>query len=221
MKCDELGKRRVENFQPESPLVIVCEGFHESAFVCSLLRHLGIQNCDVTFPKKKMGKGGISDMVSLIAADDIVKGIAVIRDANGNPRQAFTDACAGFVPPYEVPTESYVIRRGRHRTSAVFLMPGRGRTGALEHLLFDAVTASHSDLAKCITALETCVQRTVRWGENKKAKLRMQCAIACFCEDDPSCSLGFIWAKEAADNPLDITSPVFQELTNFLRDFSQ
>lgn len=93
MECDELGQRRIESFQPESPRVIVCEGLHESGLVCALLKELRIQNCDVTFPKKKEGKDGIADMVQLLSAIPHVTGIAIARDANGDANVAFRDAC--------------------------------------------------------------------------------------------------------------------------------
>jgi hypothetical protein len=47
----------------------------------------------------------------------------------------------------------------------------------------------------------------------------MQCVIASFCEDDPGCSLGFIWQKKK-HNPIDINSPAFMELSDFLTDFT-
>jgi hypothetical protein len=220
LKCDELGKRGAENFQPESPLVIVCEGFHESGLVCALLKHLNIQDCDVTFPKKKMGTGGISDVVTLLAGVDSVNGIAIIRDADDDPRASFAAAAATFVDPYESPREGFVVHRGRHRKSAVFLMPGRNKNGATEHLLFEAFTASHAALARSVTDFEATAVNMAGWADNDKAKMRMQCAVASFCEDDPQCSLAFIWHK-GADNPLDIASPVFNELAAFLTEFSR
>lgn len=220
MKCDKLGERRKDSFQPDSGRVIVCEGFHETGLVCALLRHLNIDNCDVTFPKKKDGKDGIADMVRLISAIPHVTGIAIVRDADTNAQGAFEEACTAYEAPFDVPQQPFVVMRGRHKTTGIFLMPGKDRTGTLEHLLLDAAFATHQPLAECIAALERCNQRSQNWAENKKAKMRMQCAVASFCEDDPQCSLGFIWHK-GADNPLDIASPVFDELGGFLRAFSQ
>jgi hypothetical protein len=219
LKCDEQGQRKAENFRPESPFVVVCEGLHESGLVCALLRHLGIQNCDVTFPKKKMGKDGISEVVGLLVKEAGVHGIAVIRDADGSAAAAFTAACSGFTAPYETPPHPFAIHRGRHRKSAVFLMPGNGRNGATEHLLFDAFAASHAALAQCIANFEACAINTAGWADNDKAKMRMQCAVASFCEADPQCSLAFVWHK-GIYNPLHVASPIFTELSDFLADFS-
>jgi hypothetical protein len=220
LKCDELGQRKAENFAPESPNIIVCEGLHESGLVCALLRHLAIQNCDVTFPKKKMGKDGISEVVSLLVKRPTVEGIATIRDANGDPGAAFRAVASTFISPFEPPRDPFVVHRGRHRKSAVFLMPGRGKNGALEHLLFEAFASSHADLARCVTTLEACANNIAGWAENSKAKMRMQCAVASFCEADPQCSLAYVWHK-GRHNPLDIASPTFKEVSDFLADFAR
>jgi hypothetical protein len=223
LKCDEKELSRSEPFKPESPFVIVCEGFQDAGFICALLRHLRVGNCDVTFPKKKRdganGEGGIAAMVSLLSAVPSVEGIAIIRDSDNDAAQSFETACAAYAKPFDVPEQPFTVKRGRHKTTGVFLMPGKGRTGALEHLLLAAVFATHLPLANCIRSLEICNQRATNWSENKKAKMKMQCVIASFCQDDPGCSLGFIWHK-GADNPIDFTSPVFQELAAFLIDFA-
>ena len=222
MKCDEKELSSSDRFKPESSSVIVCEGFRDAGFICALLKHLRIDTCDVAFPKKKRdgaeGESGIAAMVSLICQAEIVNGIAVIRDSDGNATNSFRAACEGFAKPFDAPKEAFVVTRAR-KTAAIFLMPGKGKTGALEHLLLEAVFAKHEPLATCIRAWENCNQQIANWSDNKKAKMRMQSVIASFCKDDPACSLGFIWNK-GVDNPIDITSPVFSELSGFLRDFA-
>jgi hypothetical protein len=79
--------------------------------------------------------------------------------------------------------------------TAIFLMPGKGRKGTLEHLLFEAVAGKHEEVAKCVSSLEACAKSIAAWEENKKAKMRMQCVVASFCQDDPACSLGIEQAK--------------------------
>jgi hypothetical protein len=98
-------------------------------------------------------------------------------------------------------------------------MPGNGRNGATEHLLFDAFAASHPELARCIANFEACATNTVGWADNDKAKMRMQCAVACFCEADPQASLAFLWHK-GLHNPLNIASPTFGELSAFLTELT-
>jgi hypothetical protein len=224
LKCDEKEKVREKPFKPESPLVIVGEGFQDAGFICALLRHLKIENCDVTFPKKKRdranGKDGMVEMAKLMVQVPSLKGIALIRDADDKPSKAFEDSCAAFETPYRAPEKPFVVEKNKKDlSSGVFLIPGNGRTGTLKHLLLEAVFANHKDLEKCVLNFEACSTNTASWADNKKAKMKMQSVIASFCEDDPGCSLGFIWHK-GVDNPIDIGNPVFSELSDFLRAFS-
>jgi hypothetical protein len=84
--------------------------------------------------------------------------------------------------------------------------------------LIDAVVAKNPPVIECVDKLEICANWRVDWSANKIAKMKMHCAVASFCKDDPGCSLGFIWSK-GEDNPMDITSPVFKELGDFLKEF--
>lgn len=217
MKCDKKPVTREEPFEPESPHVIVCEGFQDAGLVCALLRHLHIDKCDVTFPKKrreeKEGEGGIAAMVKLLCRRDL-EGIFVIRDADDKPEASFRLAAATFCGPFPTPKAAFVVEKGKKR-AGVFLIPGNGKTGTLEHLLLEAVKVSHPEVIRCVDAFEACSTKTVDWSNNKKAKMRMNSVVAAFCKADPGCSLGFIWEK-GEHNPLDVASPAFEELREFL-----
>ena len=224
MKCDEKEQvSRPASFKPESPLVIVCEGFQDAGFVCALLKHLNINNCDVAFPKKRRdganGNSGIPEMVRLLSAEPIVEGIALVWDSDGNEAASFKQACQSFIAPFHPPKDSFTIEAQKSRVTGVFIMPGKGQTGTLEHMLLKAIYADHPELSNCVGQLATCYPRGAQWKENKKAKRDMHCVIATFCENDPGCSLGFIWQKKQ-DNPINIASPVFAELATFLSEFS-
>lgn len=84
MKCDDKETLGGKPFEPESPFVVVCEGFHEMALVCALLRHLDISNCDVTYPKKQdgaNGKTGIKNLMALLAGrSSSLNGVFVVAD---------------------------------------------------------------------------------------------------------------------------------------------
>ncbi len=221
MKCDEKEAKREKPFEPESPYVIVCEGFQDSGLICALLRHLKITNCDVTFPKKRRdganGKDAIFAILKLLSGFK-PEGLAVIRDADENSDDSFKETAAGFPTPYGAPRTAFTVEKAKHRTG-IFLLPGRGKIGTLENLLLDAVAAKTPPVIDCINQLEHCANWRAGWGNNKNAKMKMHCAVASFCKDDPGCSLGFIWSK-GADNPMDISSPIFKELADFLREFS-
>jgi hypothetical protein len=141
-------------------------------------------------------------------------------DADGDANKSFGEACAAFIAPLHPPKSPFTVEEQKGRIAGVFLIPGDGQTGTLEHLLLKAAYEGDPDLEKCIAAFSTCYPRGELWDENKKAKRDMHCVIAAFCQDDPGCSLGFIWQKKKKDNPMDIGSGVFTELSDFLKSFS-
>jgi hypothetical protein len=224
LKCDEKEKARDVAFKPESPFVIICEGFQDAGFVCALLKNLKIDNCDVTYPKKRRdganGQSGIAAMLGLLAVEPLVKGIALLWDADTDAEESFKEACAAFISPFHPPKQSFSIEEHKDRKTGIFLIPGEGKTGTLEHLLLKAVKESHADLISCIDAFNSNYPRGERWAENKKVKRDMHCVVAAFCEDDPGCSIGFIWQKRK-DNPIDLSSAHFDELKSFLRSFAE
>jgi hypothetical protein len=227
LKCDEKEPKREKAFEPESPYVIICEGFQDRGLICALLGHLNIANCDVTFPKKRRdganGKDAIFQVLTAVAGQKIagenLSGLAVIRDADENPAESFKEVVDKFPSPYTAPKTPFTVAKGKYRTG-IFLIPGQGKTGTLDHLLIDAVSAKNAPVIECVNQLELCADWRIEWSANKIAKMKMHCAVASFCKDDPGCSLGFIWSKKE-DNPMDIASPVFKELADFLKDFSQ
>lgn len=222
MKCDEKLLKADTPFEPESPYVIVCEGFHERSLVCKLLEHLQINNCDVTFPRTS-GKSAVVDVVGLLAGRvEPLSGVFVIADADEDSADSFRTMQAAFVAPFPPPTNPFEIHQGRKYRTGIFLMPGRGRTGALEHLLLDAATIQSPDAIQCIDQFQNSIGSTGRmvgWSENKIGKMRFACYVATNCQNDPTCSAGFIWQRK--NRILDIASPVFQELSDFLSACTQ
>jgi hypothetical protein len=222
LKCDSKESGGSALFEPESPYIIVCEGFHDMALVCALLGHLNITNCDVTYPKKVDGGNGkeaINAVVKLLAgrADDI-SGILVVADADESPTASFEKLSTAFVEPLRPPPTSFSIHQTRQHRTGIFLSPGAGKTGELEHLLLEAVKAEDADALKCIEDFENCCGTTKDWAENKRAKMRLACYIASHCQNDPCCSPAFIWTRK--NKVIDIGSPAFQELANCLIDFT-
>lgn len=205
---------------------MVCEGFHEVGFLCNLLRSLGIANCDVTFPKKVEhggnGKARIIEVLKGLASrKQGLEGVMVLWDADLDAQTAFKEARMAFTfkdSPFTAPPTPFVIHQGTIRT-AIFITPGAGRTGTLEHLMLDAANTNRPDLAACVEQLCICVGMGQReLSENDKAKARLAAMIAASC-DEPTCSLAWIWGK--VGNPIPIDSPHFAELSDFLRLFTE
>jgi hypothetical protein len=221
LKCANKDTPESKSFVAESPYVIVCEGYRDLGMICALLKHIGIDNCDVTYPKKvdgANGESGISAVVNLLAADfEDLRGIAIIRDADEDPVKAFKEASSAFKAPLKAPKKSFSIEGDKFRTG-VFLIPGKDKLGALEHLLLEAISTERADILPCVETFRGCCGESLTWTSKKQAKAKMACIIATHCKDDPCCSLAYMWGKR--DIPIDISHPAFNEPTEFLKEFS-
>jgi len=225
LRCDE-GESTVKvSFLRESPFIIVCEGFHDVCFICNLLRHLRITNCDVTFPKKiehgGNGKDRITSVLKGLAGRIAgLEGVMVLWDADADANASFAEAAKSFLfqnSPFIPPPTPFAIHPGTIKT-AVFLTPGTGRTGTLEHLMLDAANDHNRVLQGCIDQLCLCssfAQRGLSDNDEAKAKLAIMVAASC---DEPTCSLAWIWNKRG--NPVPIDSARFTELSDFIRLFT-
>lgn len=222
MKCAEKELPGAPPFEPESPYVIVCEGWQDASFVCGLLRHLGITNCDVTYPTKidgGNGKEGINKVVGLLAGRAAsLSGVAVIGDADTDPDESFKNLCTGFVSPFKAPSVCFSVLQGKRHRTAVFLIPGKGKTGTLEHLFLEAIILANSTALDCVDKYRDCTQTTTDWSENKIGKMRLAAYVAAHCKNDPCCSPAFLWTSK--NHVFDIASPAFNEVCEFLREFT-
>jgi hypothetical protein len=210
------------------PFVIVCEGMGDVRLVCELVEHKGITNCNVGCPSKISVKaegkdgipsylGGIRTLIGVGKA--AIRGILVVADADDNIQASFSkmaDALdnAGFPRP----TEAFKLD-GDPVRSGIFLIPGRGRTGTLEHLLWDASIKKNPKLEKCVRAFCRCTGGYINAAPpNKRAKMRMSAVVAAHCYDNPWASSALMWSSK--NNPVPIDSPCFEELADFLAAFT-
>jgi hypothetical protein len=222
LKCAEKEIPGAPPFEPESPFVIVCEGWQDASFVCALLERLDITNCDVTYPTRTdggNGKDAIKKMVYLLAGrKPVLSGLAVIADADPNPEDSFKGICESFSGPYKPPPNGFEIHEHKEVRTAVFLIPGKGKTGALEHLFLDAITAANPDALICVDTLRECAQSTREWSENKIGKMRLAAYVATTCKNDPCCSPAYLWTSK--NRVFEISNPAFKELSDFLIAFT-
>jgi len=224
LKCDRKEETGIGLFEPESPYVIVCEGYQDLGLICALLTHLGIKNCDVTYPKKiegGNGKDAICKSVTLLAGAPIVKGVLVVTDADDDAPGAFAKICVGMsTSKFPIPKTPFSVEKTKSMRSGVFLMPGSGKNGALEHLILEIVKTERPDLITCVESYRRCTAGAEAWSDNKDAKMKMQCIVAATCEKNPYCSLSWVWDSKYATIPVKIDSPVLKELSDFLIAFA-
>jgi len=223
LKCDKKEESTMSPFEPESPYVIVCEGFQDVGLVCHLLKHLKIHNCDVTYPKKSDGGNGkdqIGAVIKLLAGSKKpATGILVIADADEDPKKSFAAVCA-VLDKYPVPSSAFTTAQKGSLRSGVFLLPGAGKKGALEHLLLDVVRNENPGIIACVEEFRRCTVGPTPWSDNDDAKMKMQCVVAATCEKNPTCSLAWVWDPKYKTIPIRIDSPILKELSDFLIAFS-
>jgi hypothetical protein len=211
------------------PFFIATEGMGDARFVDELLKFKGITNCSVGCPswessKGKTGKDAFSDYFAAIqtarrrVSSTPMLGLLVIADADMNADKAFggirTDLGLAMFP---VPENPFSIEGNGFRM-AVYLLPGEGKTGTLEHLLLDAAFAKTASLQKCLDDFSTCTGALRSSKPNKLAKMRMSALAAAFCEDNPWCSANTMWSDDK--NPVPIHSACFSHIGDFLTRFA-
>jgi len=100
----------------------------------------------------------------------------------------------------------------------VFLVPGKGRTGTLEHLLLQAVCDSLPDIAEHMNEFCAKFSHLASWPPNKQAKMKLQIFTAILHKDDPCRALRYLLARP--DCPIPLESPHYLEIIDFLRPFA-
>ena len=118
---------------------------------------------------------------------------------------------------FPVPKSPFSIEGNDFRV-AVYLLPGEGKTGTLEHLLLDAAFAKTASLQNCLDEFSTCTGALRSSKPNKLAKMRMSALAAAFCEDNPWCSANTMWSDDK--NPVPIDSACFDHIGDFLMRFA-
>jgi hypothetical protein len=211
------------------PFFIVTEGMGDARFIDELLNFTGIVNCSVGCPsresaKDKMGKDAFADYFAAIQTargrirSTAMRGLLVIADADTNADEAFGEIRTGLgQAEFPAPQTPFSIEGNDFRV-AVYLLPGEGRTGTLEHLLLDAALAKTATLQKCLDDFSACTGALRSSKPNNLAKMRMSALAAAFCENNPWCSANTMWSDEK--NPVPIDSACFNHIGDFLRRFA-
>lgn len=211
------------------PFFIATEGMGDARFIDELLKFKGISNCSVGCPSQQSarGKTGKDAFPDYFASIQIARGrvnstrllgLLVVADANASVEKAFTAIITALGSAmFPTPKDPFRIEATDLRV-AVYLLPGEGRTGTLEHLLLDAVFAETKTLADCLDKFSECTGALRSSKPNQLAKMRMSALAAAFCEDNPWCSANTMWSDEK--NPVPIGSSCFNHIGDFLTRFA-
>jgi hypothetical protein len=215
---------RTLDFLPH-PFFIVTEGMGDARLVDELLQFKKITNCSVGCPSKESAGGtGKDAFLKYLSAIQTAKtrtksvplrGLLVIADANGDATDSFNKVSKALDSSlFPRPTRAFEIVESGGFKVAVYLLPGEGETGTLEHLLLKAVFKRSPALEKCLEELATCTGGLKSAKPNAQAKMRMSALAAAFCEDNPWCSPALMWSDKG--NPVPIDSDCFKHLGDFL-----
>jgi Protein of unknown function (DUF3226) len=210
-----------ESVTYEGPNIVVCEGYGDVVFLERLLTARGVEPFEIGCPSQDqagVGRDGRSGMEDYLKAVRVFKSrakngldsIAVMIDSDDEPDAALADAKnllgrSGFPVPEGA---NEWTREHEQVRAAVVLVPGplgNGalRQGALEHLLWDVVKERDPNTFRCVEAFATRLGGHEGWSSNKRAKMRVNAAIAGRCKEDPASSLAWVWSNDPGIFPLD------------------
>jgi hypothetical protein len=210
------------------PFFIVTEGIGDARFVDKLLEYKNITNCSVGCPTQQSvqgtGKDAFAKYFAAIqtartrATSVPLRGLLVVADANGNADESFNAIVAALQgAAFPAPLHPFNVAGGAFKI-AIYLVPGEGETGTIEHLLLRAVFGKTPSLAKCVDDFSTCTGGLKSTKPNMQAKMRMSALAATFCANNPWCSIAYMWSDP--NNPVPISSPQFDALSNFVQNFA-
>ncbi|MFZ0862851.1 MAG: DUF3226 domain-containing protein [Candidatus Sulfotelmatobacter sp.] len=210
------------------PFVVVCEGYGDVRLVATLLHHRGISNCNVGCPSTTGGSGSGKDGIgkylkalqgAIQSGKANLQGILVVADADDDAVASFNLMVTALQDAaFPAPATAFAIEGAPLRTG-IFLIPGPGRTGCLDHLLWEAAILHNPALPRCAADFFTCTGNHIAVAPpNNQAKMRMSAIVAAHCADNPWASGALIWSDPG--NPVPVASVAFNDLSNFLVTFA-
>jgi hypothetical protein len=222
-----IESRKLENGLSR-PLFIATEGMSDARLLDKLLLNKGFTDCGVGCPSdegcKGTGKAAFPMYFPVIqlargrATSVPFAGLLVVADADDNAAKTFADVQAALrYSGFPVPADPFVIDRSNAVKVGVFLMPGIGRNGTLEHLLLDAAFEKNPKLAQCLDEFSACTGVLRSAKPNQLAKMRMSALSAAFCEDNPWASGNGMLTDRNCPVPID--SRHFHPLLAFIEEF--
>jgi hypothetical protein len=210
------------------PFFIATEGMGDARLIDKLLQFRGIADCGVGCPSQKSAKGKtgkdafpdylLTVQIAKARAESVpLRGLLVVADADANAVSAFASIQAAMTnAKFPVPKRPFSIEGDPFRVG-VYLLPGNGRTGTLEHLLLDAALAKFPKLQQCLDDFSACTGALRSAKPNQLAKMQMSALAAAFCEDNPWCSPNLMLCDR--NNPSPIDSECFSDVCDFLGRF--
>lgn len=142
-----------------------------------------------------------------------LRSIGVVRDADDNPSGAFQSVCdhlrnAGYEPP-----ESHGTFSDASPAVGVFVLPDGNTPGAVESLCRESV--KNTDVARCVEQYLNCLTERDAMQSNNRDKSFAHAYLASM--RNPVARVG----EGARMGFWDLNSPVFNDLSGFVRELSE
>jgi hypothetical protein len=197
-----------------APLVFLCEGNADCAFVRAALEHrqrtAGF-NIRSTVYEDAHGKpcgGGIThvgralDSFRIFGGFAAVTHIVVVIDNDDDPQANFdsvrnqvaaiaTTAAPHFAIPVTPGVRATIARPGIDVT--VVPLPGVGIQGTVESLLLPSAKAANAQVGACLDTFATCAQVQTWALEAQKNKMKIRCLLSAVHANNPEIGLGRVW----------------------------
>lgn len=221
-------QRRTLDLLPH-PFFVVTEGMGDARFVDEILQFRNITNCSVGCPSmesaKGMGKDAFSEYFLAIqtartrAKSVAMRGLLVVADADVDAAESFKSVTRSLGDSnFPQPAQAFEITEANGFRAAVYLVPGEGEVGTLEHLLLKAVFRKFPNLEKCLEEFSVCSGGLKSAKANTQAKMRMSALAATYCAENPWCSPANMWSDSG--NPVPVDSECFRHFADFLAAFA-
>lgn len=194
------------------PVLILGEGKDEAEFFAALLRYMTISNAQAIhyggkdnlapFLRYAVGATGFEQVTHLVVTRD------ADRDPNGALASAQNALRAVSLP---VPYNAEETASSQSLHVGVYIMPGQGRTGALEDVCLQSLEDALE--TPCVTAFMECLEDKipVESFPEQPTKTRMLLYLAAQRKDVTSIGVA------AQKGLLDFQHPAFAPLINMLR----
>ncbi len=177
-----MSRSRIDfNALPTRARLLLAEGSSEVGLLEAIVAELRIERTVVFDVKGERQLGTVLKALSLEAESrELLSCLGIVFDANADCGAKLTSIAAilrsnGFDFD-EAQVDQYGIYAGPRLPIGIFVSPGQGRSGRIEHMILEEVASS--SVGECIDQLAMCVGRSV--GRALDEKGRVQAYLASF-----------------------------------------
>lgn len=190
--------------------LLVVEGTEEVRFFYALLKHMNIDSVQVEEIQGKSKLPSFVKTLPIVPNYETVESIAIIRDADGDPKNAFQSVINSLKKAgLNYPGNHGAFSQGRPKIG-IFIMPDGLNPGMLENLCLNAIL--NDPAMRCVEEYFNCIAKAGISEPKPIAKAKVYTWLA--SRENPARRVGE--AAEAGYWPWDHV--VFTDLLIFLKD---